>query len=742
MLSAKLRVLLLATTGLSTFLAAEAASAQQAGGGTTVSEVIVTTQRRAERLLDVPISISAHTGEQLQRSGVNSVDQLSVVTPSVKIDSIGNYMQPAIRGVSSTVSGAGSDAPVALYVDGVVQPNQNVNFFEFADIDRIEVAKGPQGTLFGRNATGGAIAIFTKAPSFTPTGDMSVSYGNYAHVISKVFLSGPLIRDVLAGSISGYYERHDGYDFDVATQQRTKGLSNKSVRGKLLFQPTDWAKITFIGSYTYRYNSEAGGGIALDGSSQARVLPFVVPLTPDPTAIISAEPHTRSLDFPSYMWYQQKTATILGQFNVGDYGTLNTISAYAHNDVHISYDADRAITGPFGLNSGVSYPAPDVFWSQEISFSSRKFGPVSFVSGLYAFYDNNRYAYLRATTLHSPAADFSFAAANPNHAYAVFTEINTDLTDRLTLILGGRYSWERKANKGSAAFGPNAPDGFSIPGPVLKFEAFTPRVSLKYKVTDQTNVYFTFSKGFKSGGIQTTAFLSPPAFQYLSTFAPEKIAAYEIGIKSRPTPDLTLDAAAYYYKYTNLQVQVQTTISSGLILNAASARIYGFDADATWRPTPEITLTGGMSWLDAKYSSFEDASVFVPNFVPGIGLVGNNQIVWNATGNWMTRAPHYSFTAVADYRRPFTPGTLDANLTFAYTGTVYYDSIQRVHQGPFGLLNGLASWQPRGSNFRFDLWGKNLTNKTYIGGTLIETTADAVNYAPPRTYGVTINYNF
>jgi iron complex outermembrane receptor protein len=192
--------------------AAPAWAQDRAAAGVDLSEVVVTTQRRSERLQDVPISVVAQTGEQLNKAGVTSVKDITFLVPGVKIDQTSNYVQPAIRGISSAVTGPSTDAPVAVYVDGVVQPNQSANHFEFADIDRIEVAKGPQGTLFGRNATGGAISIFTKAPSFTPKGDLTLGYGNFNRVLAKGFLTGPLIDGVLAASISAYYEHHKGYD--------------------------------------------------------------------------------------------------------------------------------------------------------------------------------------------------------------------------------------------------------------------------------------------------------------------------------------------------------------------------------------------------------------------------------------------------------------------------------------------------------------------------------------------------
>ncbi|HEY3695852.1 TonB-dependent receptor [Phenylobacterium sp.] len=704
----------------------------QPAEGNTISEVVVTTQRRSERLRDVPISVVSQTGDQLAKAGVTNVKELSFLVPGVKIDQTSNYVQPAIRGISSGVVGPSTDAPVAIYLDGVVQPNQIANHFDFADIDRIEVAKGPQGTLFGRNATGGAISIFTKAPSFTPTGNLSVGYGNLNHVTAKGYVSGPLVGDVLAGSLSGYYEKHDGYDYDIARKLRTKGLNSKAVRGKLLFQPTDWAKLTFIASYQDRFDSDTATGIAPLRNTAASL---------DPAAIIATKPHTISFDTDSFLHLKQTTATIRGEFDLG-FGKLTTISGYSKVWAHLAYDADRSNSSL--VHVAYSYPQPEIMYSQELSFASNKIGPFSYVVGAYYYYDDNKFAANRVQTSIDPATDFIATSVNPQLAYAGFAEANYDITDRLTVIGGVRYSWERRANKGKVGFGvqPSLTAPYMI-GPAIDFHAWTPRASVKYRLTDDTNVYFTFSKGFKSGGVQSTAFLSPPAAWPGLIYQPEKITAYEVGLKSAPLPNLSFNVAGYYYDYTNLQVQVQTITGLSETQNAATAKIYGLDADGVWRATNDLTFSAGVSLLHARYEQFPNAVVLRPAPpLPSGGLQGNVSVVVDASGNVLPRAPDYTFSLVTDYTKDVGPGTFGANLSLFYTDTVYFDSDQRVHQGPYGLANARVSFKPRGSNFRVEAWVKNLTDKDYISSTFIQNVADVVGYGPQRTYGVSLDYTF
>jgi iron complex outermembrane receptor protein len=735
------RSLLLLTTAMAAAAAAHPAAAQStsSGGGggagsdrAVVSEIVVTTQRREERLRDVPLSVVAQTGDQLARAGVTNVKELSFLVPGVKIDQTSNYVQPAIRGISSLVVGPSTDAPVAIYLDGVVQPNQIANHFDFADVDRIEVAKGPQGTLFGRNATGGAISIFTKAPSFTPTGKLTAGAGNFNERLLRGFVSGPLVGDMLAGSLSGYYEKHDGYDYDIARQRRTKGLESKVIRGKLLFQPTDWAKLTFIASYQDRFDSDTATGIALNRNTAA---------ANDPAAIIATKPHTISFDTDSFLHLKQTTGTIRGEFEVPG-GRITSISGYSKVWAHLAYDADRSNSSL--VHVAYKYPQPEIMYSQEINFASNKIGPLSFVAGAYYYYDDNKFAANHVESSVNRANDFIFHSVNPQTAYAGFAEVNYDVTDRLTLIGGMRYSWERRANKGKVGFGqePSLTAPYII-GPTIHFHAWTPRASVRYKLTEETNVYFTFSKGFKSGGTQGTAFLAPPSAWSTVVYQPEKVTAYEVGLKTAPTRDIRLNVAGYWYDYKDLQVQVQNASGLAQTTNAATARIYGVDADASWRPTDELTFTGGVSLLHARYQNFKNAVVLRPAPpLPNGQLRGNVNLIVDASGNVLPRAPSYTFTLVTDYNHEMTAGTVNLNLALFFTDKIYFDSDERVHQPAYALANATAAFTPHGTNVRLEAWVKNLANKTYISSTFVQAVSDVVGYGPKRTYGVTATYSF
>jgi iron complex outermembrane receptor protein len=327
-------------------------------------------------------------------------------------------------------------------------------------------------------------------------------------------------------------------------------------------------------------------------------------------------------------------------------------------------------------------------------------------------------------------------------AYAGFGELTYDLTDQLSLTGGIRYSSEKKA----AYFGNTL--AFTLntitPEPALPllgqhtWTAATPRGSLLYKVTDHTNLYFTYSQGFQSGAFNTVAAQSTPV-------APEEIKSYEAGIKSMVTDDVTVDAAFFYYDYTDLQVATIYNLPNGtytqVITNAANAKIYGSELNANWRVTPEFSWTLGGTYLHARYADFTTASVDVPIYVNGLPT-GNTNSKTNASGNTMIGSPTITVDLTPRYTKVTNVGTFDFSSTLYYSTKVYYDVGDRIVQPSYVNVNATLMLQPVGSKWQFGLFGKNLTNKLTIVATTIDSTGDSVEYSAPRTYGVRARYSF
>jgi iron complex outermembrane receptor protein len=711
-------------------------SAQAAETG--LGDIVVTAQRRSERLRDVPISIIAQSQDDLIEQGVVKTSDLTVAVPGLTMSTSGAWGLPALRGVQTSISTAGADNPIALYLDGIYRPNQVTNVFELADVERIEVLKGPQGTLFGRNATGGAIVIHTIKPSFDSIkGKISVTDGLYFgsgvktsnEIGVKGFINIPL-GETLAFGASGYYIRNAGYYTNDLTGGRFGRARSFAARGKLYFEPSD--KANFLISVMYGETSDDNRQTHLPHG------PNIASLFPD--AVIPSKPwHTAGeMGGGTHITADDFVASFTGEIELGSAGSLKALTAYSRvhpivfGDVDSAYSplcvAAFACITPYAATYG-----PQKTFQQELTFTSQKFGMFSFIAG--AFYYNDRhYAVNNINMAIGPAPDYEIDPEGPGifinrhnvktKAYAGFGEMNVDFTDKLRLIAGMRYSWEKKVGVG-AFF--NAPQTEFSRG---SWGSWTPRVSLVYAVDPSTNLYATYSKGFKSG-ILPAAVLGPIPLN------PETLTSYEVGIKIGNRA-ISAEASFFYYDYKDIQIQFFDGIGN-VFANAANSEIYGMDANVVTLLTNELKLRVGGSWMPrAKYVNFPGAVAYDVPLTP----TGITQYVVDASGRRMLRAPKLTATATLSYSADIAWGKLDASGTVYYSSAYDYDVRSVVRTKSYAILNGRIALTPVNSRFQFSIFGRNLTNKAYIDGEISSNEGNTVHIAPPRQVGIGIDYAF
>ena len=711
-----------ATLGGARIAAAQQTPAATTAPSETLGEVIVTAQRRSERLQDVPIAIVAEDAAQLQQAGVSNIRDLTVITPGLRLSGTGADAQPAIRGVHSDQTDPGNDPNVAIYVDGVYQSNQLADNFDLGDIDRVEVLKGPQGTLFGRNATGGAIRIFTLGPSFTPTGSFDLGYGNLNQAIGKVYVAGPLIGNVVAGSVSGYYQASDGYTRDVPAGKDDGGISSEALRAKLLIQPNDALTINLLGTYVWRFDGNATQYQPADGNTIARLFPG---------AIISTAPRTYANTYPAIV-----TSTLYTGAAKVDYttpvGTLSSTLAY--NDVTAYYYTDADLTQLNLLNYPIYEKQND--HSVELTFTSIKLGITQFTAGTFWYHSLGRYDPLVVSGSFSTPTIYGFQKQSTN-AIAGFTELNIQPVDPLEVILGVRYSSEEKSANGAYFLQPTRPPSEPPLGVPTTWDSVTPRTTVRYTLPTGDNLYATYSQGFKSGGFNISGLQPTP-------FKPETLKAFEVGLKTVPSRMVSGDFSVFYYDYKDQQVQ---SIVNGfnITANAASSHIYGADADINWRPVEEFNLRAALSYLHARYAVYPDAVFNVPTEIPGIPppcRCGNTTTTGDLSGAVEPFSPTWTAGLVGDYRKELDRGTFDFSTSWYRTAKFSFVNNSAVEQPAYDTLAVRTSFQPKGSNFTVYLWGKNLTNKLYLNTYFASNAGDGVTYSPPRTYGLGVNYKY
>ncbi|TVV76258.1 TonB-dependent receptor [Sphingomonas solaris] len=704
------------------------------------SEIVVTAQRRSERLRDVPISITAIPQATLVAAGINSTVDIQRVTPGVQLPFYGGFLQPAIRGISSAGAGLGDSSNVAVYVDGIYQPSQSGQLIDLPDVQQIEILKGPQGTLYGQNAAGGAIIVNTVTPSFNLTGRGSVSYGNYDDKSVRGYITGPLVDDKVAISVAGAFRDRDGYNRDLLRGGHDGGLNSKLLRARLLVKPTETLSFTVGGYYSRRRDNGIYAGQPLGpgqplGYALADASGVSIPRTTKPHQFaLSDEPLTRITTYG---------ANLLGKLDL-DIGTISTVTAFSKVDVKDIADADYTAVN-LGTVSDLTIKNKN--FVQEVNFTSRKLGRATVSFGVFYLalkerYDPNTFDGYSTTaitafpTVATPAYSLAQYGFNRKRSYAGYVELGYDLTDTLNLTVGGRYSYETQqtANNHPALFGPNR-TLLADPRGKVAFKRFTPRATLRYEIDQDQNVYASYSQGFKSGYVNAGDSPIPPLTKPVQ---PEKVFAYEVGYKGRPTRAVAINVAAFYYDYKDLQVYTYAPPVE-FYQNAASARIRGIDGDITFTITPDLTLSAGAAYLDAKYRKFESAVAYRPN---AFGF-GYDVTAADASGNRLPRAPKFSGNAAINYGVDTNAGRIAAFVNGTYNSGISYDAAGTVRQRRYALLDAELSFAPESiKGLRLVAWGKNLTNRDYLSSVLESQFVLGGSYNDPRTYGVRAEFAF
>ncbi len=681
---------------------------QDGASGAADTEILVTAQRREQRLSDVPISITAISGEALTKGGVLQSTDLGTVVPGMQVQIAGAFAQPTVRGIGTTVTSAASDPNVALYIDGVYMPSQAGNAFNFADVQRIEVLKGPQGTLYGRNATGGAINITTLRPSGTPKLKLSAGFGSFDEVRLNGYASAPL-GSRAAFSIAGLFVNDDGYARDVLRGVRLATTRDAALRGKLLLEPMDALEVTLAGDWSKRTDITIYSLKTINDN------------TASAAAIIPPGRDERALSFTPDATVENYGGSVRATLDLGGV-TLGSISSLRKVLLHALTDSDRT-----QVNGGsAEFNTSQKTFTQELTLTSGSGGPFSWVAGVYYYNDLAKHYNFRVN------GNPSVTAQIRSEAISGFAEGTYEISDALSVIGGVRYNSEKRELDSSRPTGtPRTLEAGE------RWNSFTPRASLRYRLTDDTNVYATYSKGFKSGTYNISAFSNVPV-------DPEKVDAYEVGAKFYRS-GFSVNGSAFYYVYDDIQIQA-VNLATGLtnLSNAAEAEIYGFDMDFKLPVSPNFDLAGGLAYTHGEYSRFPGALVTIPRTSPAVcganphRPCGNVQTTADVSGNAMVRSPRFTATLTPTVRGDIGLGEIEATATFSYNSGYYWDVGNRLKEPSFLLINGQVALTPKDSPLRISLWGRNLTNKLYSAYTVDTTAGDASAFARPRTFGFTL----
>ena len=696
------------------------AGEQSQAESSTLTEIVVTAQRRAERLQDVPIAVTAMTAETIAKVGVTSTADLASVIPGLTINPTGARSPIFLRGVGN--NGTSTSPSVLAFIDGVYQPFDQTGA-DFSNVQSVEVLKGPQGTLFGRNATGGVIQITTKNPMSWQGVDAQVGYANYDQFSTKVYAAHKF-SEMFAADIAGFYDKQaDGWGKNVATGNDIYRSTRYGLRSKVVAELSDDFTATFTSDFTYRWGSQ---GLGISPSTFNRVLfnavagaNFTLPKLYD----VSSE-----FD-PSYKSREGGAALTLEK-HVGDIKLLS-ITSYRMSSEWIDIDFD-----------GTAFPAIHLrrhddrrAFTQEFQASGG--GPkFNWVAGLYYYNMRDGINGPRFEGIFFPGG-FAIHSVDHDKAYAAYTQGTYEILPDTRLTLGARYTLEKRDIEGytSAA-------GFEIPGSRGKeketFKKPNFRVALDHRFTPDMLGYVSWTRGFNAG------FFNQISFEGFTEAAnpviePETIDAYEIGMKNEFFDHrLRINVAAFLYDYANLQQQIYSP--GGIIaINAAKAKIKGIDVDITARPIKNLTLSLSGNYLDGEYDSYPLAPNYV--FLPSgeFAAVGAR----DAAGNRLVQAPKFGVQASATYTLQSSFGDFDSTVNVNYQSKQYADPQNNYPIRGRTLIGLTEQWTSLDGNTTVTAWVKNLTNKHYdLSFSLLKPVGLVGNPAAPRTFGVTVGRKF
>ncbi len=704
----------LMTSGLIAGLGASPALAQSSEVGMLEDIVVTATKTGATRLQDTPMAISAFDGAAIERSGIRDMRDLVNLAPSMTITENSSFAQIYIRGVGSNNVFAGSDASSTVHMDGIYLARPASYFNSFLDVERIEVLRGPQGTLYGRNSVGGTINVISRKPDQDLRGKLDAGYGNYNQRQVSAYLSGP-VGETLAASIAGLYTAHDAYVKNInPLGNNIDDDDTKAVRGQLRWTPSAKADIILRADYLHQDSAIMSYSKLLELRGGASLSDTVIG---DYRKIANNVPHASRREG----WGIGAEANIELSSNLN----LKSLTSYRESDFAASFDTDAS---DFALNRTILHEMQSQT-SQEFNLTG-KFDRLSFVLGAYYFTETIDYP-LQVQAIATNTETFSAPHVHTKN-WAGFGQASFAFTDTLTATAGLRYSKEDKdftqtrAVRNITTLVASSTQNYEREG---NYSAWTPKFGLEWRPQDGLLAYVTASRGFKSGGFINS---SPNPAQ---GFGPEYLWSYEGGLKTNWFDRrLQVNLSLFYYDYTDLQVNFFIVPGQTDIRNAANARIKGAEVELRAVPVDGLTIDANLSLLDGVYRDFTSA----PR--------RNTALSFDASGQDLSATPNYAFNLAVEKTLPELAGWQPSlRVEGSWNGRRYFtpENTLLESQGPYFLLNGSLIVRSPDDRFSFSLWGRNLTDREYVTGTASFAAARvAGRVGNPRTYGLRVDYSF
>jgi iron complex outermembrane receptor protein len=782
---------------------APAPAATPAAAPDVGADIIVTAQKRSQSLQDVSVAISAVGADRLQDAHVNNIGDLQNLVPAVNFGSDFNQAKIFIRGVGANTSTTGSATGVAFHVDGAYVARAEAQLTSLFDVERVEVLRGPQGALYGRNAVGGSINLITAKPTDYFTGYARLSYGNYNAITTEVAIGGPLTGGITF-RVAGKTEGHDGFGRNPVNGTGIDDLNRKMGRVELLFDLAP--KTTFLLSGEYFRQDDASGAIhylraSFPGVARLASLGVGGYATAPRDLATESDPGTHTETYAFTGTFHTELSSTLGITNITNYrrfrtslfqdldlsavidslttnGQATTVqerridSKQFSNEFQLNYNSDlmNAVIGLYYFNER-QRPIDNVGLSNRNGMA-QNIGVLQAagvdLAAAYALCGYSPDTVGGGSTIIAPKRVCTHSNLG-DQTYAIFgqTEIKlgaiADGLSGVTIKLGGRWSSEYVTSEN-----PSIIITRNGVGPVLQyteagthrertFKDFTPEAGIEWKPTRDLLVYYTYSEGFKAGSPENAAGST-------TIVDPETVINHEIGIKATLARWLTVNAAGYTYVLNGLQLN--KTIAGGptgyttIFQNAAKTRATGFELEFNARPVDGLRLSGSVSYTNSHYADYSTLDPLNPANVAGgtpynattnpdptaYGAPGGGPI--QLAGNPTRNSPRWSWALHGEYRiqADGLHGSVTPSIDVAYKGKTYFSEFRRDIESAdaYTMVDASLNYVMDDKKINFQIWAKNLTNVFRPSSTFALATGRLIGatYLPPRTYGATIGYKF
>lgn len=731
------------------------------GSGEGASEITVTARHQQENAQDVPIALSVVSGASLERTGGYTLPDIQARTPNLTAYNVNpRNSSVGIRGIGVSTASDGLDTSVGVYIDNVYLSRPGMALADLIDIDQVEVLRGPQGTLFGRNSSAGVLNITTRKPEFDFGGSAELSLGDYGYNQQRISLTGPLIKDVLAFRITGFNTHRDGVLPNTTTGIAGNSVGRSGFRAQLLFKPISDLTVRLIGDYSQEDDTCCVNATKLvlpasTSTATARTLTALAALGYTPTGNRSDTGNNATQN----MVTNQKGVSLQADWDLG-FATLSSISAWRYWYFNPLQDSDGTPLDIIQVNVATTRTNQ---YSQEFRLAS---GPGRFTWQLGTFLFHNRlkdhyilnqfgydasafyttYARLAnptaAAIVIAPGSQYLDDVDTKTDSIAAFGQANYEIVDGLTVTGGIRYTHDKRwgvsvtSNYGTPNPSTSIPFNYDV---TVKDDNVSYLLSAAYKITPDVMAYASYSTGYKGSGLNLNSAVSAGTPLVLD---PEKVRNWEAGIKSELFDHrLVLNLAAFWTNLSGLQANiVPTNGNRSYLANVGDVRSRGIEAEANFQITPEFSLNTNGSYNDATYTSYSNAPC-------PVGVTG----VCDLTGRPLWQAPKWTASAIADYHADLGKGRAAYGIAqFSYRSGTY----GAADDGPYSWISGYTLTNLRvgaslqDGKYDLSLWVNNVFDKRYYQNLSTSSIVGASAFAyagqlgTPRTWGSTLRVQF